>query len=261
MEKVVQDYISIQNDQQIQKVKEEAKRQTQNVEFLLQSEQENFAKFMGRRVVKDDPGQLVYIYRESEFKHKIGESINITKRESSHRSSNSSGMVVYTKRCCDRKLLERVVHHILDEFRDNSKREWFTVDFDTAKAALDSAEKWKKITSNNQDYEMNAAERKRVDWAFKERFLHAVVYSGKQNDHGYFGITLKDDKSFIGFKLANSLKKQIIKIDINTKEILETYESLTECAKKHNRSCGKMSADINFKKLYDNIMFQYVKKN
>ena len=37
----------------------EANRKTQNLQFLLQAEKEQFARFMGRRV---EPGQVVYIY-------------------------------------------------------------------------------------------------------------------------------------------------------------------------------------------------------
>ena len=60
------------------------------------------------------------------------------------------------------------------------------------------------------------------------------------NKYGYYFINLNEKSNFIGYKLADKLKKKIIKIDINTKEIIHTFESLTEAAKSINRSAGKL---------------------
>lgn len=79
-----------------------------------------------------------------------------------------------------------------------------------------------------------------------------------QSQHGYYFCSLKENKSFIGFKLVPSLKK-IIKIDINTKQIVETFESLTAAAISINRSPTTLSTDIIYKRPRDNYIYQYLK--
>ena len=434
-EQKIFEQFSIEQQQYQQKLIE-AENKLQNKDFALQSAQDDLARYKFRRVNKDEPGQCVYIYRESEFKYKIGESSNISRRESDHRSSTSQSMVVYTKRCCNSKLLERVVHHILDQYRDNRHREWFTVSFDIAKTVVDCAhmfldglvdrcnsihkmpffdqlnslietlpqteapmkveenpisdvesdeeiiedpieievmkdpldfdkfieeccikdpkatsfsvdiygahrlwgrccmktthdalykylclnfkktqvfsselnaklssykgftlkpisynkpktendidhfineccdmsycgrlssksmieafEKWKQQTI--PDFKMITTEKTRINDGFRNRFLPSIVFTGKQSDHGFFGVTLKGDKSYVGYKLAPSLKKKVIKVNIKTKEIMEHYDSLTEAARKHNVSPGTMCSDIKFKKSYGEFFFQYIPK-
>ena len=414
----------------------EANQTNKNLGYALQTEKEKNARMLSRRVNKEEPGQVVYIYKESEFKYKIGETRDINQREKDHRCSNSQSVIVYTKRCCNCKLLEKVVHHILDQYRDKHNREWFTVSFEIAKAVLDSAhlfldglvnrcesiddnsffyklkkliesleelpksikiiekkpepeivkpvekpikinldnvvnpldfekfinefcekndestvfsasilaahkqwcrcakktthdalykyicENYKKVkvfdTNTNAriasfkglklkpisyikpskledidnfindkceldyvsripskdiynafeiwnknidpDYTLCAKEKSRIDNGFKTRFLPGLIFTGSQNQHGYYFVHLKENPSFIGYKLTPSLKKKIIKIDINTKQIVETFESLSVAAVSIQRHPSTLSTDIQYQRPRDNYIYQYLDK-
>ena len=435
MELILMKYLKEKNEIN-EKLLLDSMQMNKNLDYALQTEQKKIARILSRRVNKEEPGQLVYIYKESEFKYKIGETSDINRREKDHRCATSQSIIVYTKRCCNCKLLEKVVHHILDQYRDIHNREWFTVSFEIAKAALDSAhifldglvnrcetinnnsffynlknliesleelpsfikdhskdiieiktkpiekpidinldnivnpldfdkfisefceindestefsvsilaahkqwsrcakktthdalykflcENYKKVKvfDNNTnakiasfkglklksisynkpilledidefindkcelnyvsripskdiynsfeiwkrnidpDYTLCAKEKSRIDHAFKNRFLPGLIFTGKQSQHGYYFVNLKDNPSFTGYKLAPSLKKKIIKIDINTKQIVETFESLTAAAISINRSPSTLSTDIQYKRPRDNYIYQYVDK-
>ena len=441
MESIMMKYLSEKNNKLIAEANQkvlEANQLTKNMEYALEIEQNNLAKVLKRNIYKDNPCQVVYIYKESEFKYKVGESNNIARRETDHRCGNTTNQVVYTKKCCNRKLLEKVVHHILDQYRDIKNREWFTVSFDIVKAVLDAAhlfldemvdradtihsnsfvdklkelitslpeipkqinqnipientidtnqiiesieteielndvnnpldfdkfindccikddnssvysveilaahrfwckcakktvhdafykylcnnykkikvfdentnaqlssykglklkpisykipnisedidqfikdkcdisyvgripskeiysafELWKKDIDNNE-YTLCASEKTRIDHGFKSRFLPAVIYNGTEGSrHGYFFVTLKSNSNFIGFKLANKLKKKIVKIDIVTNKIVARFDSLTAAAKSINRAPSTLSTDIIYMRPRDNYIYKYV---
>jgi hypothetical protein len=421
---------------------DEANRKTQNLQFALEAEKDNLARYMKRAVNRHDAGDVVYIYQESEYMHKIGETSNANNRENDHRASTSKSKIVYTKKCCNKKLLEKVVHHILDQYRIDQRREWFEVSFEIAKEVLNSAqlfldglvdrcesiyntkfynklddlintlnihdkdnesviidnnsieesiiekdetiinntindlntknpldfdkfildcciidenltsfssdiygahrlwsrccqktthdalykylkenykqvkifdpntsstfasfkgfslkpinyikddtisdidifidekcqfnystrvttkniyaafEEWKKCTSD-PDYIINPSEKKRIDNAFSNKFVPSKVYDGKKGVLGYFCVELKDYPTNVGRKLAPSLKKKVIKIDMRTKEIIETYESLTAAAKIIGKSPSYVSIDIRFKKPIGNYIYQFLSK-
>ncbi len=144
---------------------QEAKRRVQSMQFALETERQNLERFMQRRVRADQPGEYVYIYQQIGAKDsgdssdkrqviKIGETNDPTRREHEHRAASTNSCVVYTKRCCNRKILEKVVHHVLDQYRINPKREWFHVSVDTAKAVIDSCQMFiDGLVDRCEDYE------------------------------------------------------------------------------------------------------------
>ena len=144
----------------------------------------------------------------------------------------------------------------IDEFiKDNCEINY--VGRITSKEIYKGFELWKK--QFDKDYVLCALEKSRIDHGFKYRFLPSCVYIGdKGNAHGYFFVTLKNNSNFVGFKLAPKLKKKIIKIDINTKQIVDTFESLATAANSINRSSSVLSSDIKYKKPRDNFIFQYI---
>lgn len=387
----------------------------------------NLEKKVQRRVVKLDPGEFVYVYKESDTKFKIGETMDLTSRMNAYKTGSYSNELVYKKRCCNRKLLERMVHHILDEYRSNPMREFFDVTQDIVIAAIDSAhlfldgivnrcaeihtsnfplklkklideclpeepavkkekappkpeetpsakvpifklddttkdpmdfdlfikectipdpdatvqkvalngayflwsrsnnkmtkdalflymkkrfkcpkvmdvktesmlasykgfklapltyakdipqgpdnkqsdidqfideecivsytgraftksvytsfEDWKKVTFN-ADYIMNADEKSRVNTAFSMKFVNSKVFNGIAGVYGYFGVSLKNEQVTVGLKLAPSMKKVIEKVDVKTKEVLETYSSLCWAASVLKTTPGQLSTAI-----------------
>lgn len=123
------------------------------------------------------------------------------------------------------------------------------------KVMYDTFESWKIET--NPDYKINTIEKKRIDTYFGNKFLRSHVYNGKSSVHGFFGVGLKDDDSFVGLKLAEKLKKKVVKVDIETKQIVETYSSLTEAAKIIGKSPSYVSQDIRFKKPQGKFIYQF----
>ncbi|CAH6421623.1 Hypothetical protein KVN_LOCUS378 [uncultured virus] len=429
---------------------EESKRQlkasenkSKILELAWQTEKENVDRLLKRRVNKQLPGHVVYIFRNTDDvtnkMHKLGMTLNVSKREESYRSHNNQGEIVYTKRCCDAKLLEKVMHHLLDQYRETPNREWFIVPFDIIKEVLDTAqlfldglvdnceniktinifekmsniikeleknkiivesisnkdedfvlennieieeekeqeididdavnpldfdkfikdcceegqdyyafsvdlqgrhrlwgrsskkttrdtflkylnqkykhakifnkesgsklssfkgirikeikyempnnpseldifvneickrewvgrtstksimvafEEWKKI--KDPQYILAQIDKVKVNHYFKINFLPALVFTGNHGEHGFFGVSLKNDNSNTGLKQNPKLTKKVVKIDINTKLIVETWNSLTIASQSINRSAGTLSTDIKFKRPIGQYLYKYI---
>lgn len=422
-----------------------ANERAQNLQFALEAEKDNMARYENRRVKKHEPGHVVYLGVENhvvminneahnQIKVRIGECKDQNNREQEYRTENSSLYFAYSKKCCDKKLLERLVHHILDQYRIWPKREWFQMPFATAKYVLDCAqlfldglvdkcenletsglyEALKKIiddlpeqpsgyvpppvqidkaqppseikpinveigstvnpydfdqfikdnctideantefavdiegahrlwarTSDKQvndalykymcehykkvkvydpttnaklssykglklkpctykkddppceidsfveercivgyserlqtselykefenwkqtidtDYKITPNEKRRVDHWFANHFLNAKVYNGQKSVLGHFGVSIKDSEMRnVGKKLTPKLKKAVVKIDIQTKKVVEEYDSLTAAAKVIGKSPAYVSMDIRFKKPVGNFIYQF----
>ena len=428
---------------------EEARREVQNLKYILEAERENTARKLGRRVDFENMKDVVYLYQESHDTIKVGEAADMKKREDAHRSSSYNCRMVYAKQTTNRKLLEKVVHHILDQYRIDPQREWFRVSYEIAKEALDTAhlfldglvnncdkiheqglfaqmqsimtrlrvspaaqtqtsplpdtcdqavndteeddqapndppslpqvsineilhvknpmdfdkfieeccvhgedqyafltdlfgahrywgrcclktthdglsqylkdnfrhvkrydpvtnatlacykgisikpivlnkdgidtdidqfieeiceigytyrvacktiykafEEWKR--KQNPDYVMSADETKRLCNQLSRKFVPASVYVENASHRGYFCISLKNsDTLTTGKKLSEKLKKPVIKIDMNTMQVVETFDSLQHAARSINRCASNLSTDIKYKKPFEGYIFQY----
>ena len=97
----------------------------------------------GRRYAGAQKQQMVYIYKrtaEDDTQHKIGKTGDIKAREAAASTFNPNGIMQLAVPCINAKLLEAVVHHILDARRLYKKQEWFAVTFAEAEAAVRTAE-------------------------------------------------------------------------------------------------------------------------
>ena len=75
MESILMKYLKEKNEIN-EKLLSEANQMNKNLGYALQTEKEKNARILSRRVNKDEPRQVVYIYKETDFKYKIGETIN-----------------------------------------------------------------------------------------------------------------------------------------------------------------------------------------
>lgn len=447
LEKLVYEYSIHQHKQALQQAQTQIQRARGEVEgykYALEAERANIARKLRRRVDLQDMKDVVYLYQEGPNTIKIGESKDLARREAEHRSSNYTSLMVYAKKCSNHKLLEKVVHHILDEYRLDPEREWFNVSFEIAKEALDTAqlfldgivnrcgtihnnklhtrmselfdeilaphqnceseviptnpqehiheptddasesdddpttpqdigqtvnpldfqkfidercerdetkyafsaelfgahrmwgrcclktthnafykylndnfktvkkydpksgatlasymgislkplemtyndpptdidafvqeccvigythrvpckdlykafESWKKQT--NPEYASSATERKRLVAAFSQMFVPSGVYTKGKSHRGYFGCDLKTSSQLTtGLKLSDRLKKKVLKIDINTQQVVATFDSLQDAARAHGRCNGNMSSDIRYAKPLNGFLFKY----
>jgi phage anti-repressor protein len=76
-----------------------------------------------------DPGHVIYAYKSSDTTNliTIGKSKNIKGRESNYLTHNQSGEMFFIKKCYNCDLTEKVIHHILDKYREESDKEWFNI--------------------------------------------------------------------------------------------------------------------------------------
>lgn len=76
---------------------------------------------------KDDPNSLIT----------IGKTKNIKRRESDYHTCNQESEMFYIKRCYNCDLAEKVIHHILDKYREEKDKEWFQISEELAKYTID----------------------------------------------------------------------------------------------------------------------------
>lgn len=117
-------------------------------------------------------------------------------------------------------------------------------------------EEWKK--TQNPDYIMSADETKRLYTILSRKFVPASVYVENASHRGYFCIALKNsDTLTTGKKLSEKLKKPVVKIDMNTMQVVETFDSLQHAARTIKRCASNLSTDIKYKKPFEGYIFQY----
>jgi hypothetical protein len=435
LETVFQELVN-EESEELRKQIEQAAQRSKNLELALKAERINFSRAANKGIVKDTPEKCVYICQGVQG-YKIGETSNSYNRESALKTGGVHNKLVYTKKVHDRRLVEKLTHHLLSEYRISNTHEWFDTSYEIAKLALDCAslfadglmnkvktmyevdfysqlktlvdslsmdvdkdasgsnidtcvnestsecvdekqiididtgiknaldfdafvaeccvkgdnftafsvdvfgahrlwsrcneksthdalykylgnnfkkvkvfdqssnanlisykgiqlrpitfqrdestndvddfidskcklsynarypakelyshfESWKK--ESEKDYVLTASEKKRIDNDFSMKFLCSKVYNGTCSVLGYFGIAPKDDTKFVGLKLASKLKKQVIKVNIITGEVVETYESLTAASKIVGKGPAYLSQDIRFKKPHGYFIYKY----
>ena len=113
------------------------------VEQVVLEERERAKSLQEKLTGKYQPAERVYVMKNSvygpEHLYKIGRTRNLEKRRSTYNTGNPTGAVtiVYEKKCCDSKVIEGIVHHILDRFRFENNREYFHCDVRRIKDVID----------------------------------------------------------------------------------------------------------------------------
>jgi hypothetical protein len=89
-------------------------------------------------------GQFTYIFKDSADPasnvYTVGQTKDLAAREQVYSVHNHSGRFLHTRSCLNQRLLEKVAHHMLDEFRIMRDREWFDCHFEIIKEVLDTAQ-------------------------------------------------------------------------------------------------------------------------
>lgn len=96
-------------------------------------------KYQGRKRQNYSVGDTVYIVKERGIPnlYKVGCSENMNSREMSYFCHSNQCVIVYTRRCKDRKFLEKAVHNRFESYRYNDRTEWFQVPFEVLRKAIE----------------------------------------------------------------------------------------------------------------------------
>jgi len=135
MEAIVSKYFKVKNEKL-------SKEHQNNIEKIdkLQNEMMVLQKFVKPRK-KYELGETVYIFRHVSDQniYKVGSSENMNTRDDNYFCHNITGDIVYTKKCNNKKLLEDAVHHILQNYTINNRKDWFEIKYEIVKEVVDSA--------------------------------------------------------------------------------------------------------------------------
>jgi len=122
---------------------------------------------------------------------------------------------------------------------------------------LDEYQRWKKSLNkecSNREFDMKELK----DYLNScEYVLKATVWTDKGSNEGYYGISLKVDE--YKHKITSSTGKKVEKIEVNTGQILGTWETIAKAAEAENISAAKMSRSVKNKIIYNNDYY-YIKK-
>jgi phage anti-repressor protein len=100
---------------------------------------EHKTKMAIKKWYNQEPGHTVYGYMNlNNNLVTIGKSKNIKHRESEYMTHNPDGEMFYVRKCYNCDLAEKVLHHLLDKYRVEKNREWFTISDKLAIYAIDT---------------------------------------------------------------------------------------------------------------------------
>ena len=103
------------------KVEEKDKQLVKTIEQL-----ESTTKLTVKKWYDQEPGHTIYGYKNlNNNLITIGKSKNIKRREGGYLTHNPDGNMFYIRKCYNCDLAEKVIHHILDKYREERNKEWF----------------------------------------------------------------------------------------------------------------------------------------
>lgn len=91
--------------------------------------------------------------------------------------------------------------------------------------------------------------------------LKDTLGNNNTNSHGVWGMTLKNDNSNTGLRITDKLKKKIVHIDIETNEILNTFDSGAHAALLLKVVPSTISTDIKFERIRQGGILKFTDLN
>ena len=126
---------------------------------------------------------------------------------------------------------------------------------------------WKKETIN--DFKMDSKTKSNLRDVLNTLFIPTGVYMSNNltpelptntGTHGVWGMTLKNDNTKTGIKLSPALRKKVYQVDVKSKKVIDTFDSLTAASKSIGVSPSGLSTTIRFEKVKNNCVFMYSDK-
>jgi prophage antirepressor-like protein len=110
--------------------------------YELEAEVKRLKQEQQRKLL--ERGDWVYIYEEilssGSSVFKAGFTGSLTSRMVTYASSHYENNLRYKHQCRNGRLVESIVHHMLERFRDANKTEWFHTSFEVVKQAIITAQ-------------------------------------------------------------------------------------------------------------------------
>ena len=123
-----------QKDQKLQEKEQELENTKKQLEIKT--------KLAVKKWYDQEPGDTIYALKSNKNDINslitIGKSKNIKKRESGYFTCNQGAEMFYIKKCYNCDLAEKVLHHILDKYREESNKEWFNISEELSIYAIDT---------------------------------------------------------------------------------------------------------------------------
>jgi phage anti-repressor protein len=127
---------------------------------------------------------------------------------------------------------------------------------------------WKK--ESLLDYNLNNTEKNNLRHYLNKKFFPSSVYlkvagdkrekKDNTNSQGVWGLTLKTDNTNIGLNITPNQQKKVIQINIETKEIVNRWDSATSASKTLKVNPSVISTDIRFERVRNNCVLKYIDK-
>lgn len=126
---------------------------------------------------------------------------------------------------------------------------------------------WKKETIN--DFKLDSQTKSNLRNVLNTLFVPTSVFMSNNltpelptntGTHGVWGMTLKNDNTKTGIKLSPALRKKVYQVDVKSKKVIDTFDSLTAASKKIGIAASTLSTIIRFEKVKDNCVFMYEDK-
>jgi hypothetical protein len=89
-----------------------------------------------------------------------------------------------------------------------------------------------------------------------EYVLKATVWSDNETNEGYYGISLKTDE--YKHKTTSSTGKKVEKVENNTGQVLQVWDTIAKAATDELMSAAKMSRSIKNKVIFNNDYYYRV---
>jgi hypothetical protein len=86
-----------------------------------------------------------------------------------------------------------------------------------------------------------------------EHVLYSTVWTSQGSGQGYYGLMLKYDKK--DYKKPSTTSKKVYKIDAKTKELLNTWDTISKAAEESQMSNAKMSRSIKNKVIMNDYYY------
>ncbi len=184
------------------------------LEKKLKETEEELSRYQKRNKIRYEKKDRIYVYeditKDNKLVYKIGFTKNMNVRAETYDTCRFENNLKYELTCSNGRLLESVIHHVLQSKQDCEKKEWFHTTLDII---INTIENMQFLLDNFlNDIDENYLER---NLELKQFFKKYKIYDDNNNNI----VNNNEDIKFLNFE-----EKPLVKEKKTTKEFI--YEKL-----------------------------------